>query len=601
MKSMKRSDMTIKKKTCLLTVLVLAVQTFLLPAAGTAVHAEETSAAEAADHTEGMTAGSTGTYLLPLFETSDIHGYLVDTSAEEYQYRLAYISDKVHDVRGYGEDYDSSKAILVDGGDIYEGNTLSNLMKGIPISAAYALMDYDAAALGNHEFDWMIANTVDEDKTMMDYEMDGDPCVNKVPVVCMNLYQDGEPAAFTQDYVILEKTAAGADGHALPVKVAVIGFADDYSAAIHHRLFSDLGFSVQTDFEAANALAADLEESGRCDATVLLTHGDSKATAESLGPDSMIDLVLGGHTHKAANGVTDWGLPYIQPSCYGQAYSFAKLEFREEKGSPVFKGIRDAQVCYTTDDPAKLAELPENENELDPEITALSDIFLEMNREAMQEEIGYITEAALKDEFIPGSGGRSSTMGNWMSTILMRAMGADAAFINSGGIRTKFRLEEGAEKRNITAGNVMEIFPFGNKIYLFEVTYEEFLSALQYSMTGKGSSLLARMAGVYCYYKDNTVKAVITKDGIPVYVDGLWKKGWKDRTLKVAASDYVATTDRPDEGLHNPLFEWSESDRLISSEVTDLDAALLVLHEEAAENDGHLEIDPEAYFVDLAE
>ena len=43
-------------------------------------------------------------YRLPVFETSDTHGYLADTSAAPYRYLLAYISDKVADVRGRGAD-----------------------------------------------------------------------------------------------------------------------------------------------------------------------------------------------------------------------------------------------------------------------------------------------------------------------------------------------------------------------------------------------------------------------------------------------------------------------------------------------------------------
>ena len=35
-------------------------------------------------------------YVLPVFETSDVHGFLVDTSSADesyYQYRVAYIAD----------------------------------------------------------------------------------------------------------------------------------------------------------------------------------------------------------------------------------------------------------------------------------------------------------------------------------------------------------------------------------------------------------------------------------------------------------------------------------------------------------------------------
>ena len=43
-----------------------------------------------------------GDYLLPLIETTDIHGLIVDNSTDSIHYRLAYIADKVKDIRGHG-------------------------------------------------------------------------------------------------------------------------------------------------------------------------------------------------------------------------------------------------------------------------------------------------------------------------------------------------------------------------------------------------------------------------------------------------------------------------------------------------------------------
>lgn len=89
-------------------------------------------------------------YFLPVFETSDIHGCLVDTAAQPYQYRVAYIADKVKDARGGADTYDQSRAVLLDSGDIYQGDALSNLLDGVPITIAFDRMDYDAVSVGNH-------------------------------------------------------------------------------------------------------------------------------------------------------------------------------------------------------------------------------------------------------------------------------------------------------------------------------------------------------------------------------------------------------------------------------------------------------------------
>ena len=66
-----------------------------------------------------------GEYVLPLIQTTDMHGYVVNTDNNgNVHYRLAYIADKVEDIRrGAGE----SSLLLLDGGDLYQGASISNL------------------------------------------------------------------------------------------------------------------------------------------------------------------------------------------------------------------------------------------------------------------------------------------------------------------------------------------------------------------------------------------------------------------------------------------------------------------------------------------
>ena len=72
------------------------------------------------------------------------------------------------------------------------------------------------------------------------------------------------------------------------------------------------------------------------DATILLTHQEAGQGARGLGDNTVIDLVLGGHTHQSVNGTTDGDLRYMEPSCYGKAYAYSELAFQIEDGRPVF-------------------------------------------------------------------------------------------------------------------------------------------------------------------------------------------------------------------------------------------------------------------------
>lgn len=147
-----------------------------------------------------------GEYVLPLVETTDIHGHIVGGSGSGgngsgIEYSLAYIADKVNDMR----EGDRNRVLLVDGGDIYQGASVSNLLDGMPVYAALNRMGYDAVTVGNHEFDWDITTLINPDATLPDYEWDGRRCVSEVPVVCANIYQDGSRFSRTDDYVIVEK------------------------------------------------------------------------------------------------------------------------------------------------------------------------------------------------------------------------------------------------------------------------------------------------------------------------------------------------------------------------------------------------------------
>lgn len=542
----------------------------------------------------GASGQPDGEYRLPLFETSDTHGYLADISGDEYQYRLAYVSDKVKDARGYGGGFDERKAVLLDGGDIYQGNVISNLLEGRSMSAAYEIMGYDAVTVGNHEFDWDIEKTTDPDATMPDYTVDGETFVNDVPLILSNLYKDGEKVGFTKDYVILEKTASDGAGGSVNVKIAVIGFAPDYSSSIMNSRFTGAGFTVDTDIGKVEKLAAELEGGG-CDAVVLLTHGEASEAAARLSAGTAIDLVLGGHTHNNLCGTSSSGVRYMQPAAYGSAYAYCELVFRTKGGKTVFDRIAAAHTVRIADEPEKLFNNEKNAGDLDRDTVLLTDMFIADVSEALNGRVGYITTAASKYDYIPGSGERSSTMGNWMASITARAAGAEVAFVNSGGIRVDMPLRVYEGRRDITAADVYSMFPFENRIYCYELTYEELMRALEYSLTPSGSTLLSCMTGVQCFYDGSGILTVL-KDGKPIYSGGKWEECRGDMKIRVAVNEYIATSDRPDNGVSNPFFLWKDTDKLISKEIVDRDGALSVLNEEALLNDGFLAVDTTAYY-----
>ncbi len=514
------------------------------------------------------------TYTLPVFETSDIHGYLVDTAYEDpadYQYRLAYIAGTVEKARNG----DTSRTLLLDGGDIYQGNVVSNLQHGWPLSAAFAAMRYDAVGLGNHEFDWGIELTTDDDGTMPDYTIDDETFENNIPIVCSNLYYAGtsKRVNFTKDYVILHKTATATDGSTISVNVAVIGYAPDYSSSIMATRINP--YTIRTGLSTVENTARNLKSSGQADAVVLLVHEDGEEIASKLSSSTPIDLVCGGHSHYGQTGTSR--APYIQSSAKAQGYASASLQFTADKKV----SVTNLKHTYITDSSYALHDTPANAAGFSREVLSISHDAVEGVQDALTHELGYITTAVTGDQI--GANPMSSTGGNWMTDLANRATGSKVSFTNSGGIRTSLYLSGG--RHTVTVGDIYTIAPFGNLLYVYEVYYSDLLDILNWAI-GRGKGLGLRMSGIDCYYTGSTVTALV-EDGVCIYKDGKWADGMPSRRIRISANEFIATSDG------TPFYDMAEIDK----SMVDNEAFVEVLEIEKQQNGGLLFVDKNAHLI----
>ena len=540
--------------------------------------------------------------MLPLIQTTDIHGYVVYKDNSAVHYRLAYIADKAEDLRRNGQD----RLLLLDGGDLYQGASISNLMSGWPIYASMDKMGYDAVALGNHEFDWDIDTIVDSDATLPDYEWKGSVRENLVPVLCANLYKDGERAACARDYVVVEKSAVNKKGETIKVKIGIIGFAVNYAGSIMASKFSGRGYSINADSNIVKEIAGRLESSGECDATIVLAHGEADDVTAAIGWDSKIDLVLGGHSHRTLSGEAPWGLAYLQGGRYCEHYASCNLNFSLERtGKILFKSVDGMQIHQVYPNLDRHDSPGQNAENLSSDVLEISEFAMQATAQAQNEILGHINVDA-STYYIYNSGNRASNMSNWMCDIIRRIGEADVAFVNSGGIRTSFPLGS-SSSRDITVANVYEIFPFGNTTYVYKLTYADLLKVFEYSMTSGGQSLFSCMTGIDCYYSvtnygsytSGKVQSLVM-DGTVIYQSGRWTGDWASRPVTLAVSEYLATTERTDyyTNIANPLIKWNESEKMVGNSQVDNDGAVRVLRAEAAASGGLLWIDTAAHFIE---
>lgn len=425
---------------------------------------------------------------IEVFETTDVHGYLVDTSSgneSTFQYRMAYIANVVNEARANAE---NDAVLLLDGGDIYQGTPVSNLTYGNALRAAFDAMGYDAVSLGNHEFDWDVkAYAADEDGTMPAYEIGEFKGDSNIPVLAYNLYDADTTnrASFVKDYVIVDKAG---------VKVALVGYIPDYSMDIMTAKIAP--YDIDPSIEKLNAKIESIVAAENPDVVVVVAHASPRGLANSVNSE-LVDLVVGGHSHSVSYGVADNGVAYIQGNCQAKGYANAKIQFNTETKEVTV--VNPSYVNTTGRDNTQNLFDTEGNTKLDPTVLAISHASWDAVKGDMSEVLGVADQSITRRAPI---GNSSSTIaGNWLAGLMLEAtkeLNTVVAFTNSGGIRCDLLANEGETTRTVTVGDIYAITPFGNRLYTYDLTGAELAATVENSF--KNSNYGDQFSGMVVKY-----------------------------------------------------------------------------------------------------
>lgn len=179
--------------------------------------------------------------------------------------------------------------ILLDAGDFSQGTPYFNYFNGRVEMDAMNWMKYDAATLGNHEFD----NGLDTLAMVLKRA--------HFPIVCANYDFTGTPLeGLTQPYVILERKG---------VKVGVFGLGCYPYSVIDDENFVGVRY-LGPSYDIPQQMADTLRAQG-CDVVICLSHQGTKQHGpgepydlEMVGKTRNIDVVIGGHTHQLVTDTT---------------------------------------------------------------------------------------------------------------------------------------------------------------------------------------------------------------------------------------------------------------------------------------------------------
>ncbi|HEY0066866.1 MAG TPA: metallophosphatase, partial [Flavisolibacter sp.] len=175
--------------------------------------------------------------------------------------------------------------LLLDAGDIFQGTPYFNIYKGEPEIKAMTAMGYDAATIGNHDFDAGIENLAMQLGAHAGF-----------PMIISNYDFSGTPMeSLAVPYKIFRKGK---------LKIGVTGVGIELKGLVPDNLY---GSTVYIDpVQKLNETAAELKRKN-CDMVICLSHlgykySENKISDLLLAKDSEnVDLIIGGHTHTFMN------------------------------------------------------------------------------------------------------------------------------------------------------------------------------------------------------------------------------------------------------------------------------------------------------------
>lgn len=176
---------------------------------------------------------------------------------------------------------ENKHVLLLDSGDIFQGTPYFNIFGGKLEFELMSQMKYDAATLGNHDFD----NGIDGLVRQMPFA--------SFPFLNCNYGFEGTKL----------------DGKVLPYKVfkkggtriGVLGVGIELTGLVSKKLFGNVQY--KDPIQHANDVADHLKNKLKCDLVICLSHlgfeykTDKVSDITFAKQSANIDLILGGHTH----------------------------------------------------------------------------------------------------------------------------------------------------------------------------------------------------------------------------------------------------------------------------------------------------------------
>ncbi len=431
-----------------------------------------------------------------------------DNAAGECFGGAARLATAIHAAR-----MEAPNALLVDGGDQFQGSLFYNWYKGKAAAEIMNTLGYDAMAAGNHEFD-------DGPETLRGF-MDA----VDFPVLMSNADLSAEPALAG---ALTPSTVIERGGH----RYGLIGLAP-----VNTPELSSPGPNIRFTDPAEAVRSEIVKFSGQgIDRIIVLSHSGHGTDQRIAAMVDGIDVIVGGHSNTLlANTSAPAEGPYptwltspnggrtaiVQAYAYGKYLGRLDVTFdddgaiTEAVGEPL---LMDGTIAEDDALKTRIAALAAPLAEIRGRVIAEAGALIDGRREhcrARECEIGILVADAMLAR--------------------MKPLGADIAIMNGGGLRASI------DPGPITMGEVMTVLPFQNLLADFGLAGADVVAALEsgVSQVEGYAGRFPQVAGLRYSYSLSEGPNEGRVSDVEVMQDGEWVAINPDAQYDIVSNDFL--------------------------------------------------------------
>ena len=392
-----------------------------------------------------------------ILHTNDVHGRIVEEKGVIGDAKLATVIEQERAKT-------NQTTLVVDAGDAFQGLPISNSSKGEARAKILNEMDYDAMAVGNHEFDFGL----DEAKKYKE--------ILKFPLLSANTYVNGARLFEAATIVDKDKNREGDE-------FVVIGVTTPETATKTHPK-NVKGVTFTEPIEEVNKVVEEVQAKAKAEGKdykhyVVLAHLGVDTTtpvawrgstlAEALSKNPLLKgkrvTVIDGHSHTVESTTYGDNVTYNQTGSYLHNVGKITYKSRQLLGNPSLITAAEAKKLEANPKVASLVKDIKAKYDAENAVEVVSNSPVELNGDRENVRV------------------RETNLGNVVADALYQygqtgfSHPSDIAVTNGGGLR-----ETIAKDKPITKGNVIAVLPFGNTISQIQVTGQQVLDMFEKSL-----------------------------------------------------------------------------------------------------------------------